>query len=133
MKTTGGKGLHLFVPIEPEKDYETVRAFSHAVVRHMANTIPDRFVAKAGPRNRKGRIFIDYLRNGWVQSTAEVYCARARPGMGVSMPLSWDELPRVESGDEWNIVTGPDRLDALKKDPWAGYLKAPQRLPSFPR
>ncbi|HUR90761.1 MAG TPA: non-homologous end-joining DNA ligase [Ramlibacter sp.] len=133
VKTTGGKGLHLFVPLKPDKDYETVHAFSGAVVKHLARTIPDRFVAKLGPRNRVGKIFIDYLRNGWVQSTAETFSARARPGMGVSTPVTWDELPRVASGDHWNIVTAPKRLDALKNDPWAGYWKAKQRLPAFPR
>lgn len=133
VKTTGGKGLHLFVPLAPAKDYAAVRAFSEALVRHLARTLPDRFVAKLGPRNRKGRIFIDYLRNGWVQSTAEAFSARARPGMGVSMPLTWDELPHVTRGDHWNIVTGPQRLDGLGKDPWAGYWKAQQRLPAFPR
>jgi bifunctional non-homologous end joining protein LigD len=133
IKTTGGKGLHLFVPLKPGKDYETVRAFSEAVVQHMARTLPERFVAILGPRNRVGRIFIDYLRNGWVQSTAEAFSARARPGMGVSMPIAWDELPRVDRGDQWNIVTAPKRLDSLKKDPWAGYWKAKQKLPPFPK
>ena len=133
LKTTGGKGLHLFVPLKPDKDYETVRSFSEAVVQHISRTLPDRFVAKLGPRNRVGRIFIDYLRNGWVQSTAEAYSARARPGMGVSMPVTWEELPRIKSGDHFDIVTAPERLDRLKKDPWAGYWKAKQRLPAFPR
>ena len=128
LKTTGGKGLHLFVPLKPDKDYETVHAFSEKLVQHMARTLPDRFVAKLGPRNRVGKIFIDYLRNGWVQSTAEVYSARARPGMGVSMPVRWDELPRIAGGDAWNIVTGPERLAKLKQDPWADYLGSKQTL-----
>lgn len=128
LKTTGGKGLHLFVPLRPDRDYETVKTFSQAVVAHIANVLPDRFVAKLGPRNRKGRIFIDYLRNGWVQSTAEAYSARARPGLGVSMPIAWDELPRTASSDHWNIVTGPDWLDSLTQDPWADYRKTRQPL-----
>jgi bifunctional non-homologous end joining protein LigD len=128
LKTTGGKGLHLFVPLAPEYDYEAVRAFSEAVVGHMARTIPQRFVAKLGPRNRVGRIFIDYLRNGWVQSTAEAFSARARPGLGVSMPVEWDELASLTGGDHWNIVSGPQRLAGLKQDPWADYWKEPQRL-----
>jgi bifunctional non-homologous end joining protein LigD len=128
LKTTGGKGLHLFVPLAPEHDYGTARAFTEAVVAHMARTIPQRFVAKSGPRNRVGRIFIDYLRNGWVQSTAEAFSARARPGLGVSMPVRWEELPSVTGGDHWNIASAPQRLAALKKDPWAEYWKKPQRL-----
>jgi bifunctional non-homologous end joining protein LigD len=128
LKTTGGKGLHLFVPLAPAHGYETVKDFSEAIVQHMARTIPQRFVARLGPRNRVGRIFIDYLRNGWVQSTAEAFSARARPGLGVSMPVRWDELPGVSGGDHWNIVTAPEHLAALRADPWADYWKTPQRL-----
>jgi bifunctional non-homologous end joining protein LigD len=128
LKTTGGKGLHLFVPIRPDKGYEDAKAFAHAVVQHIAATLPGRFVAILGPRNRKGRIFVDYLRNGWVQSTAETYSARARPGMGVSMPVSWDELPKIRGGDEWNIVSAPRRLDALGRDPWKDYFTSRQSL-----
>jgi bifunctional non-homologous end joining protein LigD len=128
LKTTGGKGLHLFVPVKPEHDYDSAKDFTQSVVEHMARTIPQRFVAKSGPRNRKGRIFIDFLRNGWVQSTAEAYSARARPGLGVSMPVSWDELGTITSGAHWNITTAAAHLDGLKADPWAGYWKAKQSL-----
>ena len=128
LKTTGGKGLHLFVPLAPDQPYEVVKDFSEAVVQHMARTIPQRFVAKSGPRNRVGRIFIDYLRNGWVQSTAEAYSARARPGLAVSMPVRWDDLPAITGGNHWNIVTAPPHLASLKADPWADYWKTPQPL-----
>lgn len=128
LKTTGGKGLHLFVPLRPEHDYPTAKDFSEAVVRHLARTIPQRFVAKSGPRNRVGRIFVDYLRNGWVQSTAEAYSARARPGLPVSMPVRWDELPVLTGGDHWDIVTGPQYLARLRQDPWQDYRATPQAL-----
>jgi bifunctional non-homologous end joining protein LigD len=128
LKTTGGKALHLWVPLAPAWDYDTAKDFSEAVVQHMARTIPQRFVAKSGPRNRVGRIFIDYLRNGWVQSTAEAFSARARPGLGVSMPIAWDELPRVSAGDHWNIATAIERLAGLSADPWADYRDAQQDL-----
>jgi bifunctional non-homologous end joining protein LigD len=128
LKTTGGKGLHLFVPLAPEQDYETVKDFSEAVVQHLARTIPQRFVAKSGPRNRVGRIFVDYLRNGWVQSTAEAYSARARPGLGVSMPLRWEDLGAVTGGAHWNIISAPPYLARQKRDPWAAYWKTRQPL-----
>ena len=128
LKTSGGKGLHLWVPLRPEHGYDTVKDFSEAVVQHMARTIPQRFVAKSGPRNRVGRIFVDYLRNGWVQSTAEAFSARARPGLAVSMPVDWEELPRLRGGDHWNIVSAMARLEGLRKDPWAAYWKQPQAL-----
>jgi bifunctional non-homologous end joining protein LigD len=130
LKTTGGKGLHLFVPLVPQHGYETAKDFSEAVVQHMARTIPQRFVAKSGPRNRVGRIFIDYLRNGWVQSTAEAFSARARPGLGVSMPIRWEELAGIGGGDHWNIVSALTHLHKQKADPWAGYWKKPQGLDS---
>jgi bifunctional non-homologous end joining protein LigD len=128
VKTTGGKALHIFVPLKPELDYPTVRGFSEALVSHLARTIPQRFVAKSGPRNRVGRIFIDYLRNGRSQSTAEAFSARARPGLGVSMPVGWDDLPAIDSGAHWNITNAPDFLASRKKDPWAGYWKTKQSL-----
>lgn len=128
LKTTGGKGLHLFVPLVPAHGYEAVKDFSEAVVQHMARTLPQRFVAKSGPRNRLGRVFIDYLRNGWVQSTAEAYSARARPGLGVSMPVRWEDLPEIDGGDHWNVVSALEHLARRKADPWAGYWKRPQKL-----
>ncbi|MBE7368553.1 DNA ligase D [Ramlibacter pallidus] len=128
LKTTGGKGLHLFVPVAPEFGYEAAKDFSEAVVQHMARTIPQRFVAKSGPRNRVGRIFIDYLRNGWVQSTAEAYSARARPGLGVSMPVRWDDLPALTGGAHWTLVDAPAHLASRKADPWEAYWRTPQSL-----
>jgi len=128
LKTTGGKGLHLWVPLQPAWDYDTAKDFCEAVVQHMARTIPQRFVAKLGPRNRIGRVFIDYLRNGWVQSTAEAFSARARPGLGVSMPVAWDELPRLRGGDHWNIVSAIEHLAQLPGDPWAAYWTTAQDL-----
>jgi bifunctional non-homologous end joining protein LigD len=116
------------VPLVPQHGYDTAKDFSEAVVQHMARTIPQRFVAKSGPRNRVGRIFIDYLRNGWVQSTAEAFSARARPGLGVSMPIRWEELTGIRGGDHWNIVSALTHLHTQKADPWAGYWKKPQRL-----
>jgi bifunctional non-homologous end joining protein LigD len=128
LKTTGGKGLHVVVPIKPEVGYNEAKAFTQAVVQHMARTIPQRFVAKSGSSNRKGRIFIDFLRNGQSQSTAAAFSARARPGLAVSMPIDWGQLPDVKSGAEWNIVSAVPYLQRLKTDPWAGYWKAVQSL-----
>jgi bifunctional non-homologous end joining protein LigD len=128
VKTTGGKALHLFVPVQPGLDHASARDFAERVVRHLERTLPDRFVSKSGMRNRVGRIFIDWLRNGQSQSTAETFSARARPGMGVSMPIAWDELPEVDGGAHWNITTAVERLRRLKKDPWAGYWKSKQSL-----
>jgi bifunctional non-homologous end joining protein LigD len=130
LKTSGGKGLHVVVPLSPRLDYDTVKDFSQAIVVHMARTIPQRFVAKSGPANRVGRIFVDYLRNGFNATTAAAFSARARPGLGVSMPCSWDELPELRSGAQWTISDARDRLSFQKSDPWADYWKCRQTLTS---
>jgi bifunctional non-homologous end joining protein LigD len=91
------------VPLAPKLDYEVVKGFSQAAVQHMAKTIPQRFVAKSGGSNRVGRIFIDVLRKGHGQTTATAFCARARRGMGVSMPIDCEELSSLKSGAQWNI------------------------------
>ena len=88
LKTSGGKGLHVVVPITPKDDWDTVKALAKAIVEHMATTIPERFVAKSGPKNRVGKIFVDYLRNGFGATTACAWSARARPGLGVRCPAS---------------------------------------------
>jgi bifunctional non-homologous end joining protein LigD len=128
LKTSGGKGLHLYVPLLPEFDHASVKRFSQEVVEHLSRTLPQRFVAKSGSRNRVGRIFIDYLRNGQSQSTCEAYSARARPGMGVSMPIAWPDLERVESSAHWHVRNAIAHLNARRRDPWAGYWKARQSL-----
>jgi bifunctional non-homologous end joining protein LigD len=123
LKTSGGKGLHVVVPIAPRADWDTVKGFSQAVVQHLAKTIPDRFVAKSGATNRVGKIFVDYLRNGLGATTAIAYSARARPGLGVSMPIAWEELDAVKSGAQWTIATAREYLSFRKADPWADYAK----------
>jgi bifunctional non-homologous end joining protein LigD len=128
LKTSGGKGLHVVVPLAPRYDYDTVKGFSQAVVQHMARTIPTRFVAKSGPSNRVGKLFIDYLRNGHGATTAAAFSARARPGLGVSIPVSWDDLPKLKSGAQWNVRTAREHLSFQTSDPWAGYWKARQPL-----
>ena len=121
LKTSGGKGLHVVVPLAPRLDYDTVKDFSQAVVQHLARTIPSRFVAKSGAANRVGKIFVDYLRNGYGATTAAAFSARARPGLGVSMPVSWEQLPALKSGAQWTIATAREYLSFQKSDPWADY------------
>lgn len=128
LKTSGGKGLHVVVPLAPKLDYEVVKGFSQACVSHMAKTIPSRFVAKSGGSNRVGKIFIDYLRNGHGQTTAAAFSARARPGLGVSMPVSWDKLKELKSGSQWSIATAREYLSFQRDDPWANYWSTKQTL-----
>ena len=130
LKTSGGKGLHVVVPLAPKLNYEAVKAFARAVVMHIAKTIPQRFVAKSGGSNRVGKIFIDYLRNGLGQTTAAAFSARARPGLGVSMPVSWDQLLTLKNGAQWSVATAREHLSFEKSDPWAGYWNSRQTLAS---
>jgi len=127
LKTSGGKGLHVVVPIKGSKDWDTVKGFSQAIVQHLASTLPDRFAAKSGPKNRVGKVFIDYLRNGQGATTVCAWSARTRPGLGISVPLAWDELPDLKAGDQWTVVNVHTRLDRGNA-PWAGYDKAAKTL-----
>jgi bifunctional non-homologous end joining protein LigD len=128
LKTSGGKGLHVVVPLAPELDYDTVKDFSRAAVRHLARAIPQRFVAKPGAGNRIGKIFVDYLRNGMGHTTAAAFSARARPGMGVSMPVSWEQLLQLKSADQWSVRNAREHLSFQTTDPWSDYWSTPQDL-----
>ncbi|MDB5849258.1 MAG: ligase [Rhodoferax sp.] len=125
VKTSGGKGLHVVVPVKKQHDWDTVKAFSQAIVQHLARTLPQIFVAKSGPKNRVGKIFVDYLRNGFGATTASAWSARARPGLGVSVPIAWDEVDQIGSGAHWTIANIHTRLDQGDA-PWDAY--APQSL-----
>ena len=121
LKTTGGKGMHIIVPLTPDASWDYVKAFSKAVADFMAKQIPERFVSKMGPKNRIGRLFIDYLRNTRGASTVCAYSVRARPGLAVSVPIARDELEKVSHSDQWNIENLHKRLDKLKGNPWDDY------------
>ena len=128
LKTSGGKGLHVVVPLAPRHNRATVKAFSQVFVEHLARVIPDRFVARSGPANRVGKIFVDYLRNSHGATTAAAYSARARPGLGVSMPVDWEMLDSLRSGAHWTISTAREHLSFHPQDPWIEYWKARQSL-----
>jgi bifunctional non-homologous end joining protein LigD len=127
LKTSGGKGLHVVVPLEGTLGWDAVKDFSQAIVRHLANELPDRFAFKSGPKNRVGKIFIDYLRNGQGATTACAWTARVRPGLGISVPLAWDELATLKAGDQWTIKNAHTRL-YRGNSPWDGYAKAAKTL-----
>ncbi|NVZ83387.1 DNA ligase D [Pseudomonas yamanorum] len=121
VKTSGGKGLHLVVPLARRDNWETVKAFAKAIAQFMTEQLPERFTATSGPKNRVGKIFIDYLRNARGASTVAAYSVRARPGLPVSVPVSRDELKNLHGAQQWTMANLHERLQGLKKDPWAGY------------
>jgi len=128
LKTSGGKGLHIVVPLNPRLDYAKVKEFSKSFVAHLAKTIPERFSAVSGPSNRVGKIYVDYLRNGKGQTTAAAFSARARPGMGVSMPVAWEQLADLKSGSQWTVQTAREYLSFQASDPWSDYWTTKQSL-----
>ncbi|OGB13774.1 MAG: ATP-dependent DNA ligase [Burkholderiales bacterium RIFCSPHIGHO2_12_FULL_67_38] len=127
LKTSGGKGLHVIVPVRQQHPWDHAKGFAQAVVRHMSRTIPQRFVAKSGPQNRVGKIFVDYLRNDRGATTVSAWSLRARPGMGASVPVAWDELDALRGGDHWNIRNVAERL-SVGNAPWSGYARAARSL-----
>ncbi|CAH1083185.1 DNA ligase D [Candidatus Nitrotoga sp. 1052] len=127
LKTSGSKGLHVVVPIKQLSDWGTVKDFSHTIVKHLAATLPQRFVSKSRPDNRVGKIFIDYIRNGFRATTVSAWSARARPGMGVSVPVAWEELESLTGSAHWTVSNIHSRLDKGNA-PWAGYDASPQSI-----
>ncbi|WP_410481951.1 DNA ligase D [Pseudomonas plecoglossicida] len=127
LKTSGGKGMHLVVPLTRRGSWDEVKAFSHAMVDYLAGLFPDRLSAVSGPKNRVGRIFIDYLRNGKGATTACAYSLRAREGLPVSVPIWREELPQLKGANQWHIGNLRERLNDLD-DPWADYAKTRQSI-----
>lgn len=121
VKTSGGKGLHLVVPLARRDGWDSVKAFAKAIAQFMSAQLPERFTATSGPKNRIGKIFIDYLRNARGASTVAAYSVRARPGLPVSVPVSREELNGLRGAQQWTVANLHERLDKLKADPWAGY------------
>lgn len=128
-KTSGGKGLHVVVPLAPEAGWDDAKAFARAVAQHLAADAPTRITATMGPEHRKKKIFVDYLRNARGASTAVAYGVRARPGMGVSVPIAWDELGATTGGAQWTLHNIDERLATLDRaDPWGGYAGVKQKV-----
>jgi bifunctional non-homologous end joining protein LigD len=129
LKTTGGKGLHVVIPIAPKLGWPEVKEFSRLIAEFMVRAEPKLFTAKVAKVRREGKVFVDYLRNSETASAVSAFSARARPGAGVSTPLAWDELTAHEDlRQKFTVQTVPQRLAALKKDPWADYAKTRQSV-----
>jgi len=120
-KTTGGRGLHLVVPIAPTFDYGAIRAFAKAFAKQFATDFPNRFTERTAKRERDGRILIDYLRNASGATAIATYSARARPGLPVSVKIAWEEVSAELDPAAFDIRSTPSRLNRQGKDPWEGY------------
>ncbi len=128
LKTTGGKGLHVVVPIRATLDWDDAKGFTKAIADLMVKTFPDRFIAEMSKSRRKGKIFIDYLRNAEGATAIAPYSLRARKNAPVATPIAWEELTRDVRFDHFNLTTVPKRLSAMKSDPWATFLDGSQSI-----
>jgi bifunctional non-homologous end joining protein LigD len=128
VKTTGGKGLHVVVPVAPKLGWDRVKEFARWVAERFVAEYPERFTANPAKRARAGRIFIDYLRNGRGATAIGAYSPRARPGAPVATPLFWEEVERGVRPSEFTVLTVPKRLARLNSDPWAGMATLRQAI-----
>lgn len=128
VKTSGGKGLHVVAPLEPEAGWPAAKAFAKALADSMASDDPNRYVSTIAKAKRHGRILIDYLRNQRGATAVAAYSTRARPGAAVSTPLAWDELGSEIGPAHFTVENIPTRLTALSADPWKDFRAAARPL-----
>ncbi len=126
-KTTGGKGLHVVVPIRRSRTVEEVRAFSAALAGMFEGVAPQRYTTDVAKAKRKGKILLDYMRNSPGATAVEVFSVRAREGAPVAMPVGWDELDEVR-GDTFNVGNAKDRLASRRADPWEDFFTVRQSI-----
>ncbi len=130
VKLSGGKGLHVVLPVEGA-DWDTTKTFAQAVALAMTADAPDRYVAKMTKSLRRGKIFIDYLRNTVEATSVAAYSTRAREGAPVSVPVTWEELGRTKAGNQYTVLNLGRRLAGLKRDPWQDIARVKQKLPDL--
>ena len=129
--TTGGRGLHVVTPLDRSADFDDVRAFARDAADLLARRQPGRLTTETRKNKRRGRIFLDYLRNAWAQTAVPPFAVRARKGAPVAMPLGWDELGRAVSGSAYHVGNAFRRLGRAD-DPWRGMARRARSL-SKPR
>lgn len=128
LKTTGGKGLHVVLPLTRREGWDEVKAFTKAVTEAMVAADPKRYTSKLPKASRKGKVFIDYLRNGRGATSISAYSTRSREGSPVSVPLFWEELETGVRGNTYTVRNIFERLESLPSDPWADFNKVRQSI-----
>jgi bifunctional non-homologous end joining protein LigD len=131
VRLSGGKGLHVVVPLLPEADWERAKDFCEAFAQAMVAHRPDEYVATMSKAKRVGKIFIDWLRNGRGATSVTSWSLRARPGAPVAVPLRWDELGRTRAGNQFDMKQALARAASAKADAWRGIEQVRQRLPKL--
>jgi bifunctional non-homologous end joining protein LigD len=130
VRLSGGKGLHVVVPVRPKADWAQAKAFCEDFAGQLVTESPKRYVATASKAKREGRIFIDWLRNTRGATSVASWSLRARAGAPVCMPLSWDELAQVRKPGAYDLRKAAKRAESLKQDPWDGFTRVRQTVPS---
>ena len=131
LRLSGGKGVHVVVPIRPGPSWQDAKAFCEALAGAMAALKPARYLATASKAKREGRIFIDWLRNARGATSVASWSLRAREGAPVSMPLRWEEFAKVSGPNAFDLAAAIKRAKTLRKDPWEGFAQLRQSLPKF--
>jgi len=128
VRASGGKGLHVVVPLARRASWDDVKAFARGIAEELVAREPERYVSSATKARRANRIFIDWLRNGRGATAVASYSTRARPHAPIAAPLAWDELPKLRSADAIRMRAVPRRI-AERGDPWRGFFALRQTLP----
>jgi bifunctional non-homologous end joining protein LigD len=128
VRTSGGKGLHVVIPLKPGSTWEKVKQFAKTMALDMQQEDPTLYIATASKAKRNKKIFIDYLRNSRGATSVACYSTRARAGAPIAMPLRWEELGKLKSPDQYTVENSMRRLSTLKTDPWDGFFQLKQTL-----
>ena len=130
VRTTGGKGIHVVAPILPTLDWEVVKPLTKGIAQALVREAPTKYTATISKVKRRGKIFVDYLRNGRGATAIASWSVRARPGAAVAVPISWDELPELTGGDHFSVAAATARL--AMPDPWAVFAALRQEFKANP-
>jgi bifunctional non-homologous end joining protein LigD len=128
LRTSGGKGLHVVAPLSRRNTWDELKEFARGVAETMMRAAPDRYVVNMSKAKRKGKIFVDYLRNQRGATAVASYSTRARPGAPVATPLAWDELSVKLKPNQYTVANIHDRLKKGFKDPWKEFFKVKQSI-----
>jgi bifunctional non-homologous end joining protein LigD len=128
VKLTGGKGLHVHIPILPLYDWDQIKSFSQSLALELVARNPAKYVANMSKKLRTKKIFVDYLRNGYGATAVVPYSLRARPLSAVALPVEWSELKKIKDPQEFTMDKALRKIKTRKKDPWEGMLRLKQRI-----
>jgi bifunctional non-homologous end joining protein LigD len=129
VRTTGGKGLHVVAPLDPQYPWEAVRTFAHSLASAMQSDTPAEFIATADKHARAGKIYVDYLRNARGATAIANYSTRAKRGAPVAVPIAWEELSRISGADHYRLAGIRRRVAQLERPAWPDFATLRQRLP----